>query len=53
MLAQGGFTEDELAQLLDAIAGEIDAAVVHAKESPWPDPAELTRYVYPEEAVQR
>ena len=37
----------------EAIVAEVDAAVVHAKESPWPDPAELTRYVYPEEAVRR
>jgi pyruvate dehydrogenase E1 component alpha subunit len=53
ILAQGASSEADLEAMHAAIAADVDAAVVHAKDSPWPDAAELTRYVYPEEAVQR
>jgi pyruvate dehydrogenase E1 component alpha subunit len=53
LLAQGAASEDELEALQAELLAEVDAAVSYAKESPWPDPAELTRYVYPEEQAVR
>ena len=40
--------ETELEALEEAIAAAVDEAVAYAKASPWPDPAELERYTYPE-----
>jgi pyruvate dehydrogenase E1 component alpha subunit len=47
-LLESGADLDAVRTELEA---EIDAAVAFAKASPWPDPAEIERYVYPEEAV--
>lgn len=42
---------EELGAIDQAIADELDEAVDYAKASPWPDPAEIERYVYCEGAA--
>jgi pyruvate dehydrogenase E1 component alpha subunit len=46
LLAGGAASEADLDEIQGEILAEIEAAVEHAKASPWPDPVELTRYVY-------
>jgi pyruvate dehydrogenase E1 component alpha subunit len=46
LLADGTASEADLEAVQSEIQAEIDAAVEHAKASPWPDPREITRYVY-------
>jgi pyruvate dehydrogenase E1 component alpha subunit len=49
LLADGIATEDELASLEAELEEAISDAVEFARASPFPDPAELDRYVYPEQ----
>jgi pyruvate dehydrogenase E1 component alpha subunit len=53
LLEQGLATEPELEAMRAEILVAVGEAVEYAKGSPWPDPGELTRYVYPEEAAAR
>jgi pyruvate dehydrogenase E1 component alpha subunit len=46
LLADGTASEADLEAIQAEILAEIEAAVEHAKASPWPDPGEITRYVY-------
>jgi pyruvate dehydrogenase E1 component alpha subunit len=46
VLEQGRCTEAEIAGWREEIQAEVDRAVVHAKASPFPSPAELLRGVY-------
>jgi pyruvate dehydrogenase E1 component alpha subunit len=48
LLADGVASEADLEALRAEIAAAVDAAVEFARTSPWPDPAELERYVDPE-----
>jgi pyruvate dehydrogenase E1 component alpha subunit len=51
MLADGTASDADLHEMEAEILAEIDAAIEYAKASPWPDPRELTRYVYAAEAT--
>ena len=51
LLADGTAGEPELAALQTEILAAIEAAIEFAKASPWPDPGELTRYVYAGDAA--
>jgi TPP-dependent pyruvate/acetoin dehydrogenase alpha subunit len=53
LLGDGLATEPGLEAMQAGILGAIEAAIEYAKGSPWPDPAELTRYVYAAEASTR
>jgi pyruvate dehydrogenase E1 component alpha subunit len=53
LLGDGLATEADLEAMQADILGAIEAAIEYAKASPWPDPAELTRYVYPTDASTR
>jgi acetoin:2,6-dichlorophenolindophenol oxidoreductase subunit alpha len=53
LLGDGLATEADLEAMQADILGAVEAAIEYAKGSPWPDPAELTRYVYPAEASTR
>jgi pyruvate dehydrogenase E1 component alpha subunit len=48
LLGRSVASEEELAATDGEIDRAVDEAVAYAKESPWPDPEELTRYVYAE-----
>jgi TPP-dependent pyruvate/acetoin dehydrogenase alpha subunit len=48
-LVADGVGEPELSEIQAEIEAAIDEAVAYAKASPWPDPAELERYVYGED----
>jgi pyruvate dehydrogenase E1 component alpha subunit len=50
LLGDETVTEADLETIQAEILAEIEAAIEYAKRSPWPDPAELTRYVYAAEA---
>jgi TPP-dependent pyruvate/acetoin dehydrogenase alpha subunit len=50
VIESGAAADAELEAARLEIEAAIDAAVAYAKASPWPDPAELTRYVYAEKA---
>ncbi len=47
-LLEAGVAEAELDALRAGIEAEVDEAVAFAKASPFPDPAEIELYVYPE-----
>jgi pyruvate dehydrogenase E1 component alpha subunit len=49
LLAAADTTEEELAALEAELEAAISDAVEFARASPFPDPAELDRYVYPEQ----
>jgi acetoin:2,6-dichlorophenolindophenol oxidoreductase subunit alpha len=51
LLADGAAGESELETMQAEILAAIEAAIEFAKASPWPDPRELTRYVYAGEAA--
>ena len=51
LLADGTAGEPELETMQTEILAAIEAAIEFAKASPWPDPRELTRYVYAGEAA--
>ena len=46
-LLESGAGEAELDAVRAELEAEIEAAVAFAKASPWPDPGEIERYVYP------
>ena len=48
LLASGDATEAELEALQAEIEAAVEQAVEFARASPFPDPAEIARYVYPE-----
>jgi pyruvate dehydrogenase E1 component alpha subunit len=50
LLSEGVATEAELEAIQAELEAAIDEAVEYAKASPWPDPAEIERYVYAEGA---
>jgi pyruvate dehydrogenase E1 component alpha subunit len=50
LLSEGVATEAELEAIQAELQAAIDEAVEYAKASPWPDPAEIERYVYAEGA---
>ena len=50
LVTEGLLTDDALAVLRGELDAEIDAAVTFARNSPWPDPDEIGRYVYSEVA---
>ena len=49
LVEAGAATEEELDALQREIEAAVDEAVDFARASPFPDPAELERYVYPEQ----
>jgi acetoin:2,6-dichlorophenolindophenol oxidoreductase subunit alpha len=51
ILADGHASEAELEALRAEIDSAVDGAVEFARSSPFPDPAEIERYVYPEGAA--
>jgi pyruvate dehydrogenase E1 component alpha subunit len=53
LVAEGHASEGDLESLRAEIEGEISEAVEFARSSPFPDPAEVARYVYPEPAGAR
>ena len=48
LLEDGTLTEEDIELLEKEIREELDAGVEYAKSSPWPDPADVTQYVYAE-----
>jgi pyruvate dehydrogenase E1 component alpha subunit len=52
LLAEGHATEPELEELHAELEAAVDAAVEFARASPFPDPSELARYVYPEQLAR-
>jgi pyruvate dehydrogenase E1 component alpha subunit len=51
LLAEGHASEAELEELRAEIEVAVDRAVEFARSSPFPDPAGIERYVYPEQAA--
>ena len=51
LLDEGVVSESDLGAIQQEIGGAIDEAVEYARTSPWPDPAELQRYVYADGAI--
>jgi acetoin:2,6-dichlorophenolindophenol oxidoreductase subunit alpha len=52
LLDEGHATADELGALEAQIDAAVDHAVLFARSSPLPDPAEVARYAYPEERME-
>jgi pyruvate dehydrogenase E1 component alpha subunit len=48
LIEAGEARREELDAVRAEIASELDRAVEFARASPWPDPEEVTRYVYPD-----
>lgn len=46
LVAEGTFTQEQIDQITSEVHDEIDASVVFARESPYPDPASAYEYLY-------
>jgi len=51
LIDQGFLSEEQLNKMMSSVANEIDEAVNYAITSPYPDPVELTNYLFKDEEI--